>query len=536
MLLTIIALLSVTYASTASVTSLHGVTNNTGYVSYKRSFADIGCYRPSHVRVSFDNDIVVFEEHENGFDVVAKELNLVMVDHTVHYLLRSNLLMRFVRLARDDEFSSAFAYMKSIRGEVECEFDEKGKGILTDIGRAKWNGGMNKEFLKECGDLVVRKYDVGIALVYVYKLSFQSKHMKEMFMKRYVSDNDKIGTFDAFVERLQLKLKKYNIYASSNSSGNSNTVKLKLYAFQLGGDAHPLINSAMNDNDNPFLISTYIYTSNNTFISYDNSHINELAYYFNHSFPQQLKSQTNYVPVERFSVQQVQDYLSETNINLQLLTYNEMINNSHIQQRRLLNLVDHLDFVYEKIKHIYDYFPVRTNEIETMHNQLKAYYDYVTIAGNGIDCFMKDNGTECVKDLIFSYKELNYREYIVSLYDFIKDFHNEITYSINIHNDMCLPKGMSWSAHMVFELHKYKTIYYMTCSDSTFHCHYKGNSVFQCSDGIISIDFSYDDNGSSMYYIQCTNEYYATQFKQSIAATKRTNNNEFGFNIPPIDF
>ena len=539
MLLTIISVISVTFICTTTITSLDAVTNHTGYVSYKRTFADVECYQPSHVNVTFDDsNVKLYDERENTFDVVVMELNLVMVDYTVHYLLRSNMLMRFVRIARDDDVSIAFVYMKSICGEVECVFDEKGKGMFTDTGRAKWNEGMNKEFLKECGDFVIRKYDVGIALIYVYKLSFESRYMKDVFMKRHSNDNDKLGRFDVFVKRMEFKLKKYNIYGHSNSNSNSNTVKLKLYAFQLGGDVNPLIASAMNDNS--FLISTYIYTHNNTFITYDdssNNSIHELAYYFNHSFPQQLKSKINFVPVEHFSVQQVQDYLSEMNIDSQLLTYNDIVNNNYIPRRRLLNLVDHLDFVYEKVKYIYDYFPVRTNEIDTMYSTLKQYYDYITIDGNGIECFEKENGTDCVKDLIFSYKELNYREYIISLYDFIKDFHNEITYTIELHNDMCLPKGMSWSVDMVFELHKYKTFYYMTCRDSTFHCYYKDNDVFKCSDGVISIDFSYDDNVSDMYYITCANEYYTSKpYKQSVYTSKRMNNNEYGFNIPPIDF
>ena len=539
MLLTIITLVNVWGVHTTAITSLDGVGSCNGYVSYKRTLADVACYQTSSVNVKFvDDGVIAYDECESAFDVVVKEMNLVMVDYTVKYLLRSNMLMRFIRVARDDEWSIAFAYMKSVFGEVECVFDNdnnKGETMLTEVGRSKWNGGMNKKFFKECGDFVIRKYDVGIALVYVYKLSFESKYMKDVFVKRYNSDNDKIGKFDIFIKGIESKLRKYKIYGHSN---NNNTIKLKLYVFQLGGDVTPLIASAMNDNS--FLISTYIYTHNNTFISYNSNsdnNINQLAYYFEHSFPQQLKAKINVVPVEHYSVQQVQDYLHYMDIDIQLQTYSDVVNSNYIAQRRLLNLVDHLDYVYEKMKYIYEYFPIRTNEIETMYNTLKHYYDYVTIDGNGITCFEKENSTECVKDLIFSYNELNYREYIISLYDFIKEFHNEITYTIQLHGDMCLPKGMSWSVDIVFKLHKYKTFYYMRCNDSTFHCHYKASNVFTCSDGVISIDFAYDndnDNESEVCYITCTNGYYTT--KQSVYTTKCSSGSEFGFNVPPIDF
>ena len=239
MLLTIITLVSVWGVHTTAITSLDGVGSCNGYVSYKRTLADVECYQTLSVNVEVDDDddsVIAYEECESTFDVVIKEMNLIMVDYTVKYMLRSNMLMRFIRVARDDEWSIAFAYMKSVFGEVENVFDNnhKGEAMLTEVGRSKWNKGMNKEFFKECGDFVIRKYDIGIALVYVYKLSFESKYMKDVFMKRYNSDNDKIGKFDMFVKRIESKLRKYKIYGHSN---NNNTIKLKLYAFQLGGDA-----------------------------------------------------------------------------------------------------------------------------------------------------------------------------------------------------------------------------------------------------------------------------------------------------------
>jgi hypothetical protein len=73
----------------------------------------------------------------------------------------------------------------------------------------------------------------------------------------------------------------------------------------------------------------------------------------------------------------------------------------------------------------------------------------------------------------------------------------------------------------------------MTCGDSTFHCHYKANNAFTCSDGIISIDFAYD-NDDDVSYMTCVNEYYAAI--QRVYVSKCSNGSEFGFNIPPIDF
>ena len=61
--------------------------------------------------------------------------------------------------------------------------------ILTETGKSVYQNGNNKNFINECGEYMLKRYDIGLVLIYSVKIIFQTDRDKRKYQQFYTLRN-----------------------------------------------------------------------------------------------------------------------------------------------------------------------------------------------------------------------------------------------------------------------------------------------------------------------------------------------------------
>lgn len=484
-------------------TSLDNVSPSSGYVSSKVAISDELCFQPSlsqNPDSTTDHNLITFPL---SLEYITSHLHISPLENNIHYLFQDNKFMQFVKKVNANKFSSNLVYFSMLDGTINNQFDKD--NLLTETGKKIYDNGNNKNFVLQCGNYLILKYDIGMMLDYAIRINFRRSSDKAKY--ECTLNQIRFGHFKNIFFELRRYLYSLKIYDAI----------LELYVFQLGGElTNDHIKNAIDNNN--FLLSNCTIAH----IEECEIYIEELVEYYN-VFSKQKEQKLNLVPLEHFtpvSLSKESTLKVDENYQLDLLN-GKLFYRSNLMRR--INLVHNL---LSSFNQIILFYPLKIEQFSIIHQNLIKYYD-VLIRENSIsNCYSNLFELETCTNYLLNAGDFN------TLYNNITEFSNFFNYedviTLNLINHFCLPNNMNWEPNLSIYIKSLQGDYYI---DSNFglQCSKEDHILFTCTDGSMSFKIKLTFSDKTM--ITCINEYFGIHIEHYIPGHVEQKKNDYFINI-----
>ena len=489
------------------LTSLENVSPGSGYVSSKVSISELQCYQPSLSQVSLSKSSCNLIFFPIEIDHLLSNLNIYPISHSISYICQSSILMQYINKITDS-FSVTLSFMSMLHNYIENIW-KNNTDILTETGKSVYQNGNNKNFINECGEYMLKRYDIGLVLIYSVKIIFQTDRDKRKYQQFYKRGNyDHFNTFFFFLKRHLNSLKLYD-------------VTLELYAIQIGGfHKNEEINEARNNN---FLITTCTLDTLNECVKY----VDKLTDYFTKDFDKQKNEKSKIVPLEKVYPLDVSEYSS-----LKLdYEYKEQLVHSIFHRRLLLmQRIEEVKYFLTQLNYIDKFYHIKLEKIAEFQTQLQKYYNALIHENNIYNCYRNlANIHECSDRLLE--RIFDYHQFRTNLREFSNHFNYEKIITLNIENNFCLPKNVFWQERGYLFITENEDEYYIK-SNFGVTCKKLDCCSFDCSDGIIDFKIKVEKMlHESERVVVCTSEYFGFKIEEYMSVELEEERNEYYINL-----
>lgn len=489
------------------LTSLDNISPRNGFVSSKASISVLQCYQPSFSQVSLSESSCNIISFPLELENILSNLNLYPIDRSVSYVFQSSILMHYINII-NDSFSVTLSFMSMLNKYIENVW-KNNTDILTETGKSIYQNGNNNNFINECGDYILQKYDIGLVLIYSVKIIFQTDTDKRKYQKFYKRENYKhFNTFFFFLKRHLNNLKLYN-------------VTLELYAIQIGGVyKNEEINKARKNN---FLITTCTLDTLNECVKY----VDKLTDYFSKDFEKQKNEKLQIVPLEKVYLL---DAVLYSSLKLHYYYKEQLVHSIANKRLSLIQRIEEVKYFLTQLNYIDKFYHIKLEKVTEFINQLQKYYNTLINENNIYNCY-KDlfhihECSEFLLDRIFDYQKFRNQ-----LKEFSNNFNYEKVLTLMFEKNFCLPKNVFWQEEGFLFITEKEDEYYIR-SNFGVNCVKIDCCSFDCSDGIMDFKIKIEKRLSEPErLVACTNEYFGFKIKEYTLVDVEEKRNEYYINI-----